>query len=57
MKPEPLYVFRDKKDRDDEDGEGEDYSRPASSQRREGEESKDASQKPDGKGKEEKSYD
>jgi hypothetical protein len=43
MKPEPLYVFRDKRERDEEDPEGENESRPPSSQKREGEESKDQS--------------
>ena len=48
MKPEPLYVFRDsKKEKDEEDAEGAEDSRPASSQKNEGEESKDVSQKLD----------
>jgi hypothetical protein len=45
MKPEPLYVFRDRRaERDEDDPDAENESRPPSSQKREGEESKDQSQ-------------
>ena len=55
MKPEPLYVFREKKDKEEEDPNLENAD-GASESAREGEESKDHSQKPN-KAKVEQSFD